>query len=134
MSDDILAQLTAIVGEQRVLTGDAIAAVEFPWGTHTGCVARAIVEPETTDEVAAIMRCCNDAGQSVVPFGGLTNLVQAERYYRISLCDTQGKLWFGTGIAIMVIGIFAFSGILEIVFAAAGYFLAKSRRSQTAEV
>ena len=76
VSDDILAALTAIGGEQRVLTGDAVAAVEFPWDTHTGCVARAIVEPETTDEVAAIMRCCNAAGQTIVPFGGLTNLVQ----------------------------------------------------------
>jgi len=76
LSDDILAELTAIVGQQRVLTGDAVAAVEFPWDTHTDCTARAIVEPETTEEVAAIMRCCNDAGQTVVPFGGMTNLVQ----------------------------------------------------------
>ena len=76
MSDDILAALTAIVGKQRVLTGDAVAAVEFPWDTHTDCTARAIIEPETTEEVAAIMRCCNDAGQTVVPFGGMTNLVQ----------------------------------------------------------
>jgi FAD/FMN-containing dehydrogenase len=73
---DILDALVAIVGEERVLTGEAVAAVEFPWDTHTGCAARAIVEPETTDEVAAILRCCNDAGQAVVPFGGLTNLVQ----------------------------------------------------------
>jgi FAD/FMN-containing dehydrogenase len=75
-STDVLDALTAIVGEERVLTGAAVAAVEFPWDTHAGCVARAIVEPETIDEVAAIMLCCNDAGQSVVPFGGLTNLVQ----------------------------------------------------------
>jgi len=76
MSDDLLLALTAIVGEQRILTGDSVAAVEFPWDTHSGCLARAIVEPETTEEVAAIMRCCNDAGQTVVPFGGMTNLVQ----------------------------------------------------------
>jgi len=76
MSGDLLAELTAIVGEDRVLTGAAVADIEFPWGTHTGCAARAIVEPETTDEVAAILRCCNIAGQTIVPFGGLTNLVQ----------------------------------------------------------
>jgi FAD/FMN-containing dehydrogenase len=76
MGSDVLAALTAIVGEQRVLTGDAVAAVEFPWGTHAECSARAIVEPETIDEVAAILRCCNEARQTVVPFGGLTNLVQ----------------------------------------------------------
>ena len=84
MSRDIVAALTAIVGEARVLTGDAVAAVEFPWDTHSGCTARAIVEPETTDEVAAILRCCNAAGQTVVPFGGLTNqtLIVCEGYDR----------------------------------------------------
>jgi FAD/FMN-containing dehydrogenase len=76
MSDDLLSALAAIVGETRVLTGQAVAAIEFPWDTHRGCAARAIVEPETTEEVAAILRCCNEAGQTVVPFGGLTNLVQ----------------------------------------------------------
>ncbi|MDH5621439.1 MAG: FAD-binding protein, partial [Gammaproteobacteria bacterium] len=76
MSNDIVAALQDIVGERHVLTGDAIADIEFPWGTHTGCAARAIVKPASTDEVAAIMRCCNEAGQTVVPFGGMTNLVQ----------------------------------------------------------
>lgn len=76
MSNDIVAALQDIVGERHVLTGDAVADIEFPWGTHSGCAARAIVKPATTEEVAAIMRCCNLAGQTVVPFGGLTNLVQ----------------------------------------------------------
>jgi FAD/FMN-containing dehydrogenase len=76
LSNDIVAELQDIVGERHVLTGDAIAEIEFPWGTHTGCAARAIVKPASTDEVAAIMRFCNEAGQTVVPFGGMTNLVQ----------------------------------------------------------
>jgi FAD/FMN-containing dehydrogenase len=76
LSDDIVAALQDIVGEQHVLTGDAVANIEFPWGTHSGCAALAIVSPATTGEVAAIMRCCNLAGQTVVPFGGMTNLVQ----------------------------------------------------------
>ncbi len=76
MSNDIVLALQDIVGERHVLTGDAVAAIQFPWNTHSGCAARAIVKPATTEEVAAIMRCCNLAGQSVVPFGGMTNLVQ----------------------------------------------------------
>ena len=76
LRNDVLVELQAIVGERHVLTGDAVAAVEFPWNTHAGCEAGAIVSPATTDEVAAIMRCCNAARQSVVPFGGMTNLVQ----------------------------------------------------------
>lgn len=76
MNADIISALQDIVGEQHVLTGDAVAEIEFPWRTHSGCAARAIVKPATTEEVAAIMRCCDLAGQPVVPFGGMTNLVQ----------------------------------------------------------
>ena len=76
MSDDIVTALRGIVGDRHVLTGDTVSEIEFPWSTHSGCAARAIVRPETTAEVSAIMRCCNLAGQTVVPFGGMTNLVQ----------------------------------------------------------
>lgn len=76
MSTDIVAALREIVGEQHVLTGDAVADIEFPWNTHSGCAACALVKPATTHEVAAIMRYCNQSGQTVVPFGGMTNLVQ----------------------------------------------------------
>jgi FAD/FMN-containing dehydrogenase len=76
MSDDILAELTNIVGERRILTGAEVAGREFPWDTHDSCDAKAIVMPESTAEVAAIMRACNRVGQTVVPFGGATNLVQ----------------------------------------------------------
>ncbi|MGB5347734.1 MAG: FAD-binding oxidoreductase [Woeseia sp.] len=76
MQNDIVAALQKIVGKRHVLTGNAVARIEFPWGTHAGCAARAIVQPASTDEVAAILRLCNEAGQTVVPFGGMTNLVQ----------------------------------------------------------
>lgn len=76
MSTDIIAALQGIVGERNVLTGTAVAETEFPWSTHTACAAMAIVRPATTEEVAAILRCCNLAGQTVVPFGGTTNLVK----------------------------------------------------------
>jgi len=36
----------------------------------------AIVRPSTTEQVAAIMQACHENDQSVVPYGGLTNLVQ----------------------------------------------------------
>ncbi|MDH5262992.1 MAG: FAD-binding oxidoreductase [Gammaproteobacteria bacterium] len=76
MSNDIVAALRGIVGDRHVVTGPAVAEIEFPWSTHSGCAARAIVRPETPAEVSAILRCCNLAGQTVVPFGGMTNLVQ----------------------------------------------------------
>jgi len=76
MSDDILDELAGIVGERRIVAGAAVAAREFPWETHASCNAKAIFLPKSTEEVAAIMRACHRAGQSVVPFGGTTNLVQ----------------------------------------------------------
>ena len=65
-----------IIGSENVLTGDAVRDFEFVWKTHDSCDAKAIVYPRSTDEVAAILKLCNDNNQSVVPFGGLTGLVQ----------------------------------------------------------
>ena len=76
MSGDLVTQLASIVGERHVLSGAAIGDIEFPWDTHSGCNAKAVVRPASTEEVAAVMRCCNAARQTVVPFGGMTNLVQ----------------------------------------------------------
>ena len=76
MSGDILLQLEEIVGSGRLTTADAVGEFEFPWATHDTCRAKAIVYPQTTDEVAQIMSVCNAARQTVVPFGGATNLVQ----------------------------------------------------------
>jgi len=60
-----------------MLTGDAVRDFEFVWKTYDSCHAKAIVFPTTAEEVAAVLRVCNENRQSVVPFGGLTGLVQA---------------------------------------------------------
>ncbi len=59
-----------------MLTGEAVRNFEFTWKTHDSCEAKAIVYPTTTDAVAAILCLCNENQQTVVPFGGLTGLVQ----------------------------------------------------------
>lgn len=76
MPDDIVTRLTDIVGAASVVTGDAVARREFAWDTHDHCHARAIVYPAATQEVSKILSVCNATGQTVVPFGGTTNLVQ----------------------------------------------------------
>ena len=76
VNNELIAELKNIVGESHVLTGDAVAGIEFPWRTHTGCAASAIVRPGSTADVSAVLKHCHAAGQTVVPFGGLTNLVQ----------------------------------------------------------
>ena len=76
MSKDIVSILTDIVGRADVLTGDAASERISPWETHQPCRAKAIVRPSTTEQVSAIMQACYQHEQSVVPYGGLTNLVQ----------------------------------------------------------
>jgi len=76
MSEEIISILREIVGESDVLTGSAASSRQPVWETHQPCNARAIVRPSSTRQVAAIMAACFAHGQSVVPYGGLTNLVQ----------------------------------------------------------
>jgi len=76
MSKDIVSVLTDIVGRADVLTGINARERVSPWDTHQPCRAKAIVRPSTTEQVSAIMQACYQNEQSVVPYGGLTNLVQ----------------------------------------------------------
>jgi FAD/FMN-containing dehydrogenase len=62
-----------------VLLGDAVRDFEFVWKTHDSCAAKAIVFPQSTAQVASVLRLCNENRQAVVPFGGLTGLVQGCR-------------------------------------------------------
>ncbi len=72
----ILETIEQIIGQSNILTGDACAARRSDWETHQPCHARAIICPTTTDQVAQIMRACHQHGQTIVPYGGLTNLVR----------------------------------------------------------
>jgi FAD/FMN-containing dehydrogenase len=74
---DIIDQLSTIVGEANVFTGEEARQWPSDWDTNQPCHAKAVVRPGSTDEVAAILKLCHEHGQSVVPFGGRTNLVQA---------------------------------------------------------
>lgn len=73
---DIISEIQEIVGTKNVLLGDAVRDFDFAWKTYDSCDARAIVCPGTTEQVAAVLRLCNEQNQTVVPFGGLTGLVQ----------------------------------------------------------
>ena len=75
MSADFHDRLRAVVGASRVLTGAAdLAPYCTDWrGRYTG-KASCVVLPGTTDEVAAVVRICAEAGTPVVPQGGNTGL------------------------------------------------------------
>ncbi|GMR17259.1 MAG: FAD-binding oxidoreductase [Gammaproteobacteria bacterium] len=77
MPDDIVSRLRQLLGDHAVLSGAAVRERRPAWQTNQPCRARAMLLPSTPAEVADILRLCNAAGQSLVPFGGLTNLVQS---------------------------------------------------------
>ncbi len=68
--------LTSEVGES-VISAPTPAYLEEPRHRYTGiggCLAR----PRNTDEVAAIVRMCNEARVGIVPYGGGTGLVSGQ--------------------------------------------------------
>mgnify|MGYP002633941560 CR=1 FL=1 len=71
----ILATIHNIVGEAGLITGDDVRQRPQNWQGQGSCQALAIVRPASTEEVSAVLKACNDCGQTIVPFGGLTGLV-----------------------------------------------------------
>ncbi len=69
-------ELTALVGPAGILTGADVSARQIHVWRQEPIRALAIVRPSSTAEVAAVLKLCNARGQSVVPHGGLTGLVQ----------------------------------------------------------
>lgn len=68
-------QLAKIVGEKNLLTGKNVSDRNSglsPDNLH----AKVLVRPETTEQVASIMKLCHATGQSVVCQGGLTGLAE----------------------------------------------------------
>ncbi len=70
----LLDALRAAVDGQHVLTGADAAPFLTDWRERYSGRALAVVRPGSTDEVAAVVRLCADAGTPVVPQGGNTGL------------------------------------------------------------
>jgi FAD/FMN-containing dehydrogenase len=74
----LLRKLGAICGEAHVLTdSDQRAPYETDWIRRWSGRATAVVRPGTTEEVAAVLAACGEAGAAVVPQGGNTGMVGA---------------------------------------------------------
>lgn len=76
---DLLGKIASIVGERGLLTGDDVAARQAAWLRNEPMRGKAIVRPGSTSEAAAVLSACNAVGQSVVPLGGNTGLVDGTR-------------------------------------------------------
>ncbi|MCV0402469.1 MAG: FAD-binding oxidoreductase [Chloroflexi bacterium] len=72
----MIARLRGAVGERHCLVDPALrASYETDWTRRFGGAALAVVRPGSTEEVAAVLVACRDAGVGVVPQGGNTGLV-----------------------------------------------------------
>src|SRR5690606_11043009 len=71
---DHLDALRATVGAAQVLTGADAQPWETDWRERYRGRSLAVVRPGTTDEVAAVVRLCAQAGLPVIPQGGNTGL------------------------------------------------------------
>ena len=69
---NLIEALQTLLGDKGVLTGQALAEKLIPHGTPA-----ALVRPQTTAEVAEVVKLCQEAGQGIIPYGGLTGLVEA---------------------------------------------------------
>lgn len=98
---EIIEALEKIVGSNGLLTGADVSARPASWLRPVPTAARAIVRPANTNEVSEVMQACHAAGQTVVPVGGNTGLVEGavssaddvllslERMKSIEHIDTQ---------------------------------------------
>ncbi|MFK3794914.1 MULTISPECIES: FAD-binding oxidoreductase [unclassified Pseudomonas] len=70
-----IALLREALGEAQVLTGEAISPRHHSdWTRHAPACPAALILPKDTRQVSAALRICNEAGQTVVPQGGMTGL------------------------------------------------------------
>jgi len=74
-SGPLLPMLNAIVGDANLLTADNdVAPYCTDWRDRYHGRARAVVRPASTDEVAAVVRCCVEHSVPLVPQAGNTSL------------------------------------------------------------
>ena len=64
------------MGPGGILTGEDVLSRSSGWISRGTLQALAVVRPRNTEEVSAVMLACHDAGQPVVPHGGMTGLVE----------------------------------------------------------
>lgn len=75
-SDPLAGALAQITGGRHVLLEpDLKATYETDWTRRFHGDARLVVRPGTTEEVAAVVAACHQAGAAIVPQGGNTGLV-----------------------------------------------------------
>ena len=77
-TEALLARLRAALPENSLLTGDDIPPQHHSdWSGAAKVAPLALARPRSTQQIAAVLRACNEMGVPVVPQGGLTGLAGA---------------------------------------------------------
>src|SRR6185436_4399167 len=72
----IIDLLIKTFGKDHVLTHfEAADRVANNWRQHENLDCLALLRPKTTEQVSKMLQICNEFDQTVVPHGGLTNVV-----------------------------------------------------------
>lgn len=72
----VLPKLQTLLGPDGMIVGDGLEQrYHHIWKMDQSLNALAVALPKSTEEVSAVLKICNEAGQQVVMHGGLTNLV-----------------------------------------------------------
>jgi FAD/FMN-containing dehydrogenase len=99
----IIDELRQLLDDDGLLQGAAVSSRAVGIWDSTGIEAAAIVRPRCTEEVAAVLRACNERRQTVTAHGGRTGLVEGqntiredivlslERMNRIEEVDAAGR-------------------------------------------
>jgi len=74
--DQLIAQLKGIVGDSGVLVDEAVTG-RYPGYFMQQIQSRLLVRPTCTEQVAAVLRLCNEVKQPVVTQGGMSGWVRA---------------------------------------------------------
>ncbi|MEM7106389.1 MAG: FAD-binding oxidoreductase, partial [Bacteroidota bacterium] len=83
MKDQLISELTILLGPEKVLTGLAVSERHTHiWRMNESLQAKAVLLPDSTEDVSAIMTICHKYQQPVVVHGGLTNLVGSAKTHK----------------------------------------------------
>ncbi len=74
MQDDLERRIEAVVTAAAITPAEDVPP--SPWDTGQPFQGRFVVSPASTEQLSAVLRLCHEAGQTVVPLGGVTGLVQ----------------------------------------------------------
>jgi FAD/FMN-containing dehydrogenase len=74
--DDLIDRLQQVVGEKGIISGPDLAERAVSYWDPSPTDAKALVRPQSTQQVSDVLRLCHERGRAVVVQGGLTGVVE----------------------------------------------------------